>query len=99
MFDIDFMHCILMIYMTAVRPTSISISGVKHHAVQGTKVLLQCQVMGARPEVDITWFNRTEELDPNTSESSIYTITTKHVRNSLYIRKVIQDLFISKTEF
>lgn len=27
-----------------VRPTKMSLTGVKHHTVQGTKVLLQCQV-------------------------------------------------------
>ena len=36
-----------------VRPTKMSLTGVKHHTVQGTKVLLQCQV-SARPGREIS---------------------------------------------
>lgn len=32
----------------SVRPTKMSLTGVKHHTVQGTKVLLQCQVSAER---------------------------------------------------
>ncbi|KAH8286528.1 hypothetical protein KR054_010889, partial [Drosophila jambulina] len=42
-----------------VRPTSIEINGVKHHTVQGSKVVLTCDIHGARPAVNLTWYNST----------------------------------------
>ncbi|KAK6619010.1 hypothetical protein RUM44_003392 [Polyplax serrata] len=38
------------------------LTGVEHHVVQGTKVLLQCIVYGARPAAKVTWYNGTEEM-------------------------------------
>ncbi|XP_055919479.1 uncharacterized protein LOC129951381 [Eupeodes corollae] len=40
-----------------VRPTGITLSGVEHHTVQGSKVVLTCHVYGARPAVNISWSN------------------------------------------
>ncbi|BES88917.1 IG_like [Nesidiocoris tenuis] len=37
-------------------------SGVEHHVVQGTTVLLKCEVFGARPPAQVKWFNATIEL-------------------------------------
>lgn len=49
-----------------MRPTKVELSGVKHHTVQGTNILLKCLVTGARPPANVTWYNNTRPLDPNT---------------------------------
>ncbi|XP_075211633.1 neuromusculin isoform X7 [Lycorma delicatula] len=54
-----------------VRPIKLALTGVEHHVVQGTKVLLQCIVSGARPAANITWFNGTEPLPPTSTDSSV----------------------------
>jgi hypothetical protein len=60
-----------------VRPTRIHLSGVKSHVVEGSKVLLQCQVFGARPAANISWFNSSKLIDESTE---LTTISTKTVR-------------------
>lgn len=40
-----------------VRPTKIMLTGVKLHVIEGAKVLLQCQVYGARPAANVSWYN------------------------------------------
>ncbi|XP_076265080.1 neuromusculin isoform X2 [Rhynchophorus ferrugineus] len=40
-----------------VRPTKMELSGVKNHVVQGTNVLLICDVHGARPPAKVRWTN------------------------------------------
>ncbi|XP_077283136.1 nephrin-like [Arctopsyche grandis] len=47
-----------------VRPTKISLSGVERHAVQGSKVSLECLVQGARPAANLTWYNGSTTIDP-----------------------------------
>jgi hypothetical protein len=46
----------------AVRPLSLDLSGVVHHVVQGTKVTLECAVLGARPAANVTWYNGSEPI-------------------------------------
>jgi hypothetical protein len=46
----------------AVRPLSLDLSGVVHHVVQGTKVTLECAVVGARPAANVTWYNGSEPI-------------------------------------
>ncbi|KAH8334990.1 hypothetical protein KR067_000321, partial [Drosophila pandora] len=53
-----------------VRPTSIEMNGVEHHTVQGSKVILTCDIHGARPPVNLTWYNITS---PITTEENIVT--------------------------
>ena len=60
-----------------VRPTRIHLSGVKSHVVEGSKVLLQCHVYGARPAANISWYNSTKLIDDS---SELTTISTKAVR-------------------
>ncbi|XP_069698098.1 hemicentin-2 isoform X6 [Periplaneta americana] len=48
-----------------VRPLSLDLSGVAHHVVQGTNVLLECAVLGARPPANVTWYNGTEPILEN----------------------------------
>lgn len=48
-----------------VRPLSLELSGVAHHVVQGTNVLLECAVLGARPPANVTWYNGTEIIHEN----------------------------------
>lgn len=56
-----------------VRPTKIKISGVEHHAVQGAKVLFQCNVSGARPAANVSWHNNSRILEDNEPSVSINT--------------------------
>lgn len=58
------------------------LSGVEHHVVQGTKVLLQCIVYGARPAANITWFNGTELMREDLIS------TTSAVKVSLYMTPI-----------
>lgn len=51
-----------------VRPLSLNLSGVEHHVVQGTIVLLQCLVLGARPAANITWYNGTQPMPGYSSD-------------------------------
>lgn len=60
-----------------VRPTRIHLSGVKSHVVEGSKVLLQCHVYGARPAANISWYNSSKLIDDS---SELTTISTKAVR-------------------
>lgn len=60
-----------------VRPTRIHLSGVKSHVVEGSKVLLQCHVFGARPAANISWYNSSKLIDDS---SELTTISTKAVR-------------------
>ncbi|KAK1135645.1 hypothetical protein K0M31_000232 [Melipona bicolor] len=41
----------------------MDLNGVVGHVVQGTKVLLECTVLAARPAANITWQNGTEILN------------------------------------
>ncbi|XP_077283214.1 hemicentin-1-like [Arctopsyche grandis] len=50
-------------------PIALSISGVEHHAVEGSKVTLECLSKGARPAIEIMWLNDTQIILPN------YTLT------------------------
>lgn len=59
-----------------VRPTNIHLSGVKSHVVEGSKVLLQCEVSGARPAANISWYNSSKLIDET---SELTTISTNAV--------------------
>lgn len=54
-----------------VRPTGIHLSGVKSHVVEGSKVLLQCEVVGARPAANISWYNNTKLIDDTNNLTTI----------------------------
>ncbi|XP_022227441.2 hemicentin-1 isoform X16 [Drosophila obscura] len=58
-----------------VPPKSILIKGVEHHTVQGSKVVLQCDIYGARPAVNLTWYNATSTISPE--ENDLTEIRTK----------------------
>jgi len=60
-----------------VRPMRIHLSGVKSHVVEGSKVLLQCHVFGARPAANVSWYNSSRIIDEN---NQLTTISTKTVR-------------------
>uniref|UniRef100_A0A336JZG9 CSON005257 protein n=1 Tax=Culicoides sonorensis TaxID=179676 RepID=A0A336JZG9_CULSO len=57
-----------------IRPTSIDLSGVEHHVVKGTKVLLQCEVKGARPAANVTFYNNSQIVTDGNKGISISTI-------------------------
>lgn len=47
-----------------------------HHVVQGTKVTLECAVLGARPAANVTWYNGSEPI----SEEALRTDVALQVR-------------------
>uniref|UniRef100_A0A6P4ECC5 Titin isoform X9 n=1 Tax=Drosophila rhopaloa TaxID=1041015 RepID=A0A6P4ECC5_DRORH len=51
-----------------VRPTGIEINGVQHHTVQGSKVVLTCDIHGARPAVNLTWYNSTNLISADEND-------------------------------
>ncbi|XP_030767914.1 hemicentin-1 isoform X2 [Sitophilus oryzae] len=66
-----------------VRPTRMELSGVKNHVVQGTNVLLICDVYGARPAATVRWTNGSV---PITDESLVQTSPQDNSRLSTDIR-------------
>ncbi|CAG2056171.1 unnamed protein product [Timema podura] len=50
------------VFEDQVRPLKLELSGLEHHVVQGTIVVLKCDVIGARPRANITWYNGTKAL-------------------------------------
>lgn len=54
-----------------VRPTRIHLSGVQSHVVEGSKVLLQCDVHGARPAANISWYNSSRLIDDSNELTTI----------------------------
>uniref|UniRef100_A0A182IUJ9 Ig-like domain-containing protein n=1 Tax=Anopheles atroparvus TaxID=41427 RepID=A0A182IUJ9_ANOAO len=80
-----------------VRPTKINLSGVEHHTVQGTKVLLQCKVSGARPAANMTWYNSSKLI---TEESGDMTsINTKTYLQNDGTFETISQLIFTATRF
>ena len=65
--------CLLSV---SVRPLKMVLTGVEHHVVEGTKVLLQCIVYGARPAAKVTWYNGTEVMPEDfvTTDSAVKVI-------------------------
>ncbi|GLV32173.1 neuromusculin [Carabus blaptoides fortunei] len=53
-----------------VRPTKLELTGVRSYVVQGTNVLLHCNVFGARPEAHVTWYNGSEPITSDSVQSS-----------------------------
>lgn len=56
-----------------VRPTKIHLSGVKSHVVAGSRVLLQCQVLGGRPAANVSWYNSSILIDESSELTTIST--------------------------
>jgi len=56
-----------------VRPTKIHLSGIKTFVVEGSKVLLQCQVEGARPAANISWYNSSKLIDESNELTAFMT--------------------------
>ncbi|XP_050579364.1 hemicentin-1 isoform X2 [Bombus affinis] len=54
-----------------VRPLKMDLNGVVGHVVQGTRVMLECTVLAARPAANITWQNGTEVLNESNDRIQI----------------------------
>ncbi|XP_041782032.1 hemicentin-1 isoform X2 [Anopheles merus] len=80
-----------------VRPTKINLSGVEHHTVQGTKVLLQCQVSGARPAANMTWYNSSKLITEESSEMT--SINTKTYLQNDGTFETISQMIFTATRF
>ncbi|EDV52815.2 uncharacterized protein Dere_GG16293, isoform G [Drosophila erecta] len=80
-----------------VRPTSININGVKHHTVQGSKVVLTCDIRGARPAVNLTWYNTTTII--SSDENELTEIRTKALEKSDGTFHTQSELIFNATRF
>ncbi|KAJ8682010.1 hypothetical protein QAD02_017802, partial [Eretmocerus hayati] len=50
----------------------MDIKGVVGHVIQGSKVLLECKVQGARPAANVTWYNGTDILEKDNPRLDMY---------------------------
>lgn len=50
----------------------MDLNGVVGHAVQGTKILLQCTVRAARPPANVTWQNGTQFLNESNERLEMF---------------------------
>ncbi|EDV97314.1 GH16788 [Drosophila grimshawi] len=80
-----------------VRPTSIDIKGVEHHTVQGSKVVLTCDIHGARPAVNLTWYNATSIISGE--ENDLTEIRTKAFEKEDGTYHTQSDLIFNATRF
>ncbi|KAL6435119.1 hypothetical protein ACFW04_005310 [Cataglyphis niger] len=55
-----------------VRPLKMDLEGVVGHVVQGTKILLQCKVQGARPAANVTWQNGTQYISESNERFEMF---------------------------
>jgi hypothetical protein len=53
-----------------VKPLSLKVRGPTQAVVAGEMVSLTCSVEGARPAANITWYNRSEVVNPHPSAST-----------------------------
>ncbi|KAH8394058.1 hypothetical protein KR200_007930, partial [Drosophila serrata] len=80
-----------------VRPTGIEINGVKHHTVQGSKVVLTCDIHGARPAVNLTWYNSTSII--STDENELTEIRIKAFEKNDGTYHTQSELIFNATRF
>ncbi|KAH8266575.1 hypothetical protein KR026_004169, partial [Drosophila bipectinata] len=80
-----------------VRPTSIEMNGVEHHTVQGSKVILTCDIHGARPPVNLTWYNVTNPII--TEENILTEIRTKAFEKNDGTYHTQSELIFNATRF
>ncbi|TDG39892.1 hypothetical protein AWZ03_013686, partial [Drosophila navojoa] len=80
-----------------VRPTSIAINGVEHHTVQGSKVVLTCDIHGARPAVNLTWYNSTSII--SAEENELTEIRTKAFEKEDGTYHTQSELIFNATRF
>uniref|UniRef100_A0A1I8PB99 Ig-like domain-containing protein n=1 Tax=Stomoxys calcitrans TaxID=35570 RepID=A0A1I8PB99_STOCA len=80
-----------------VRPTNIHINGVEKYTVQGSKVVLTCSVYGARPPVNLTWYNSTQTIDP--AENDLTEIRTKAIEQADGTFYTQSELLFNATRF
>ncbi|KAI8118506.1 Kin of IRRE-like protein 2 [Lucilia cuprina] len=80
-----------------VRPTTVTINGVEHHTVQGSKVVLTCDVHGARPPVNLTWFNASQPMDPE--ENDLMEIRTRAFEKEDGTYHTQSDLIFNASRF
>ncbi|KAG5680757.1 hypothetical protein PVAND_010244 [Polypedilum vanderplanki] len=78
-----------------VRPTRIHLSGVKSHVVEGSKVLLQCEVEGARPAANISWYNSSKLIDESNQLTTISTKTNQ--KDGTY--ETVSQMIFTATRF
>ncbi|CAO1401818.1 unnamed protein product [Diamesa tonsa] len=79
-----------------VRPTKINLIGVKNHAIDGAKVLLECQVYGARPAANVSWFNGTTMI---TDENEFVSISTKTNQKGDDTFETVSQMIFTATRF
>ncbi|XP_070071316.1 uncharacterized protein nrm isoform X6 [Drosophila takahashii] len=80
-----------------VRPTRIDINGVKHHTVQGSKVVLTCDIQGARPAVNLTWYNSSILINPDDNDITEIRIKSFEKKDGTYHTQ--SELIFNATRF
>ncbi|XP_035734399.1 hemicentin-2-like [Vespa mandarinia] len=80
-----------------VRPLKMDLSGVVGHAVQGTKILLQCTVSSARPAANVTWYNGSEPLTISNEKYELF--ETKIFENNDSTSKTISYLAFTASAY
>ncbi|KAH8351258.1 hypothetical protein KR084_001851 [Drosophila pseudotakahashii] len=80
-----------------VRPTSIDVNGVKHHTVQGSKVVLTCDIQGARPAVNLTWYNSSALINPDENDITEIRIKSFEKKDGTYHTQ--SELIFNATRF
>ncbi|KPU79112.1 uncharacterized protein Dana_GF11010, isoform T [Drosophila ananassae] len=83
--------------LTTLRPTSIEMNGVEHHTVQGSKVILTCDIHGARPPVNLTWYNITSPIA--TEENIVTEIRTRAFEKNDGTYHTQSELIFNATRF
>jgi Immunoglobulin domain len=64
-----------------VRPLRLDLSGVEEHVHEGAEVVLSCQVTGARPAANITWYNGSEPIGPDATANTHAAVQVSHSTN------------------
>ncbi|XP_041674202.1 B-cell receptor CD22 isoform X21 [Drosophila eugracilis] len=80
-----------------VRPISIDISGLQHHTVQGSKVVLTCDIHGARPAVNLTWYNSSTVISADENDLTEIRIKSFEKNDGTYHTQ--SELIFNATRF
>ncbi|XP_044766559.1 uncharacterized protein LOC123322654 isoform X3 [Coccinella septempunctata] len=76
-----------------VRPTKMEVSSVNRNAIAGMKVMLLCDVHGAKPAAEVTWFNGSSAVN-----TSFYVSDRESNRDGTYTTKSTLEFVASRYE-
>ncbi|KAK9891371.1 hypothetical protein WA026_014615 [Henosepilachna vigintioctopunctata] len=76
-----------------VRPTKMEVNSVNRNAIAGMKVMLLCDVHGARPAAEVKWFNGSVPVD-----EAFYKSVPEDNRDGTYTTKSTLEFVASRYE-